>query len=283
MSGSLVSVVVPCFEHAPHVEEALRSIAAQRDVELELVVVDDASRDDSVAVIERVFEDPDFASAFEGRIRLVRHERNLGAHAALNRGLRESRGEFVTILNSDDAYEPDRVAILVEALRATGSGLAMSRIGYVGAGQGASDHERESFRLRTHQDGADAYPSLGFACMASNVAVSSGNLLFTRSLLDAVGDFDDLRYCHDWGFVLRAVVETEPVFVHRRLYRYRLHHTNSYRTLAGVAEAETEFVLRRFFDAIRSERSLNRLSPSPHHWPGVFEYWMDRLGFWRYW
>jgi glycosyltransferase involved in cell wall biosynthesis len=277
---ALVSVVVPSHGHAEHVEAALRSVAAQRDVALELVVVDDASRDDSVAAIERTFGDRDFAARFEGRLRLIANDVNEGAHAAINRGLAECTGDYLTILNSDDAYAPDRLFALVRALAASGAALAMSRVAYVGGG---ADWTQESFRLRRHQDGIERHPSLGFACLASNVAISSGNLLFSRALYEAVGAFGDLRYCHDWDFVLRAVLETEPVLVPRPLYRYRLHATNSYRSLEDVAEQETDRVLRRYFGAVRSETCANRLAPSPSSWPGVFEYWMERLGFWRYW
>ena len=280
---ALVSVVVPSHQHGAHIEEALRSVALQRDVALELVVVDDASRDDSVAVVERLFDDRAFASRFEYRLRLVVHETNLGAHAAINRGLCESSGDFLAILNSDDAYAPDRLSALVRPLRASGSQLAMSRVVCIGTGAEQERWVHESFRLRRHQDGVERHPSIGFACMASNVAISSGNLVFDRALFETIGGFDDLRYCHDWDFLLRAVLTTEPILVQRPLYRYRLHDTNSYRSLDGVAEVETERVLRRFFEAIRLGQPANGIAPSPRYWPGVFEYWMDRLGFWRYW
>ena len=280
---ALVSVVVPSYEHGSHVEEALRSVALQREVALELVVIDDASRDDSVAVVERLFDDRDFAVRFEHRLRLVVHETNRGAHAAINRGLREATGDFLAILNSDDVYAPERLSVMLGALQEGGAQLAMSRVACIGAGADCESGARESFRLRRHQDGVERHPSIGFASMASNVAISSGNLFFSRSLFEAVGGFDDLRYCHDWGFLLRSVLVTEPVLVQRALYRYRLHDTNSYRSLDSVAEAETEHVLRRFFETMRLEPPANPLAPSPQYWPGVFEYWMDRLGFWRYW
>jgi len=281
VSAPLVSVVVPCYEHAAHVEEALQSVAAQRDVALELVVVDDASRDETLAVVERVAAEPAFAARFDGRIRVIAQERNAGAHATINRGLRACRGDVVTILNDDDAYEPDRLATLLRAMRASGSELAMSGVRCFG--DGVSEHGADVFRLRHHQDRADAFPTLGFACMAGNVAISSGNLVFTRALLDEIGAFDDLRYCHDWGFLLRAVLRTEPVFVARPLYRYRLHESNAHRTLDDVAVQETDFVLGRWFADLRADRVRNAVAPSPRRWPGVFEHWMDRLGFWRYW
>ena len=282
-AGELVTVVVPSFEHAAHLEHALRSVAEQDGVSLELVVVDDASRDDSVARAERLFDDAGFADRFEGRLRLIVHESNLGAHAAINRGLREATGDWLTVLNSDDAFVPGRLRALRDALRERRAGLAFSRVDYVDEHAGASPSARESFRLRRHQDGVERFPSVGFACMAGNVAITSGNLFMTRALCEAVGEFDALRYCHDWDFLLRAVTLSEPVFLRRPLYRYRIHGANSYRALEGVAEAETEVVLRRFFSGVRGGRAKNPLAPGPDRWPGVFEYWMDRQGFWRYW
>jgi glycosyltransferase involved in cell wall biosynthesis len=279
----LVSVVVPSYQHGAHIEEALRSVALQREVALELVVVDDASRDDSVAIIERLFDDRTFAPRFEHRLRLVVQDTNQGAHAAINRGLAACSGDFLTILNSDDVYAPDRLSALIGPMRARGSRLAMSRVACMGSGAEQDGGEREGSRLRSHQDGVERHPTIGFACMASNVAITSGNLVFSRSLFEAVGDFGDLRYCHDWDFLLRSVLVTEPIIIQRPLYQYRLHDTNSYRSLDGVAEVETERVLRRYFEALRLGGASNEIAPSPRYWPGVFEYWMDRLGFWRYW
>lgn len=283
MSGApLVSVVVPSFGHAHLLEDALRSVAAQSHAALELVVVDDASRDGSARVAERILAEPSFAERFAGRARLLVQETNLGAHAAINRGLRAATGDVLAILNSDDEYHPLRVASLVAALQESGASLAMSRVDFIGT-PGAPPSTAERFRLRRHQDGIARHASLGFACLCSNVAISSGNLLFTRALWEAVGDFAALRYCHDWDFLLRALVHAEPILVPRPLYRYRLHGDNSYQGLADVAESETAAVLGRYFGAVRSGAARNPLAPSPGSWPGVFEHVMSRNGFWRHW
>lgn len=278
-----VSVVVPSYGHAAHLEAALRSVAAQSHPAFELIVVDDASPDDSVRVAERVLAEPAFATRFDGGVRLVVHETNQGAHAAINRGLQEARGDFLTILNSDDAYAPDRIAALVSALRggAGAPGLAFSRVDYVGDPD--PGFERERFRLRRHQDGIARHASIGFACLCSNVAITTGNLFFTRTLWERVGEFAALRYCHDWDFLLRAVAHVEPRFVARPLYRYRLHRRNSYKDLEGVAEAETQAVLGGYLRAVREGALANPIAPSPERWPGVFDHVMSRHGFWRHW
>lgn len=274
-----VSVVVPTYRHEAHVEEALRSVAAQEGVELELVVVDDASPDGTLGRVEALLASPAFRDRFEGGTRLERHRENQGAHAALNRGLGQARGEYLAILNSDDRYAPHRLRQLVDALVDAEAGLAFSRVSFLDAASRPVQAGPEVFRLRQHQDAVDRYPSVGFACLAGNAAISSGNLVFTRELLEAVGPFQELRLCHDWDFVLRAVLCSEPVFVRQPLYEYRLHGDNSFRSLDDRAVSETQQVLGRFFARGRGADIRNPLAPTEAHWPGVFDYQVQRLGF----
>ena len=101
-----VSVVIPSYNHAAFVAEAVRSVLAQTLADLELVVVDDGSTDDSLAVL-RGLADP----------RLQVHRQvNQGAHAAINVGLARARGDVLAVLNSDDAYQSRRLARAVAAL-----------------------------------------------------------------------------------------------------------------------------------------------------------------------
>lgn len=283
MAGRLVSVIVPSFEHAAHIEEALRSVAAQAGPPLECIVVDDASRDESVEIVARLFEESDFTSRFEGRLRIDVQDSNRGAHAALNRGLELARGDWFALLNSDDAFAPGRLEAMLEALVGSGSDLAFSRVVFVDENSRPCRSSTDDFRLRRHQDVMERFPTTGFAALRGNAAVSTGNLVFSRRLYETVGPFAPLRYCHDWDFLLRALVRTEPVYVPRPLYRYRLHSANSFRALAGDAEAETEQVLRRYFAALRAGELENECAPSPAAWPGVFERFMTAHGFWRYW
>ena len=278
----LVSVVVPSFGHAEHLEEALRSVAAQDHAALELIVVDDASHDGSREVGDRVLADPAFRARFEGRARMLVHETNRGAHAAINSGLAVASGAFVTILNSDDTYAPTRVSTLLAALRESDADLVFSRVAFCGAPD-APPVEADRFRLRRHQDAIPRHPSLGFACLCSNVTLTTGNLFFSRALWERVGPFAPLRYCHDWDWLLRAVAVSEPIYASQPLYRYRLHGGNSFLGLAEVAESETAAVLGGYFRSVRDGSVRNPLAPSPERWPGVFEHVMSENGFWRHW
>ena len=108
MSRPAVSVVIPVYNRAHMVGDAIRSILAQRFGDFELVAVDDGSTDHSVAVIE----------AFgDSRIRLVRHARNLGIPTARNTGLDAARGQLIAWLDSDDLARPERLGTQVGFLQ----------------------------------------------------------------------------------------------------------------------------------------------------------------------
>lgn len=103
-----VSVIIPTYNRAHYVGDAIRSILAQTFGDFELIVVDDGSTDRTAAVVGAV-EDR--------RLRLVRHEQNRGIPHARNTGLDQARGEFIAWLDSDDVARPDRLQAQLGYLR----------------------------------------------------------------------------------------------------------------------------------------------------------------------
>lgn len=100
MSQPLISVVMPLYNKEREVARAVRSVVAQSRPPLELIVVDDGSTDRSVAEVE---------SVTSPLVRLVR-QANGGVCAARNRGIAEARGQYIALLDADDAWEPDFLA-----------------------------------------------------------------------------------------------------------------------------------------------------------------------------
>lgn len=101
----LLSVVVPVFNGEAHVARALRSVLAQADDALEIVVVDDGSTDRTAAILAS-FQDP--------RVRLLR-QANQGVSAARNRGVEEARGDWVALIDADDEWRPGHVGFFRRA------------------------------------------------------------------------------------------------------------------------------------------------------------------------
>lgn len=116
-ASPLVSFVLPVHNGAEHVAAAIDSALAQAPDDepavIEVVVIDDGSTDGTAEVLARYTQDP--------RVRVIRHEANLGLVAALNRGLRESRGELVARLDADDVALPGRLDAHLAAMAANPS------------------------------------------------------------------------------------------------------------------------------------------------------------------
>ena len=114
MSGPLVSVCIPSYNHARWLPEAIESVLAQTYPNIELIVVDDGSADESLAIAER------YATADPGRIRVLTHEggANRGTSTTMNLALGNATGAYWSVLDSDDALHPHKLATELELLEA---------------------------------------------------------------------------------------------------------------------------------------------------------------------
>jgi glycosyltransferase involved in cell wall biosynthesis len=262
----LVSVVMPTYNHAAFIEPALRSVYAQSYRAIELVVVDDGSTDGSSAEIERCLADSPFPHRFVA-------QPNRGAPAAINEGLQHARGDFVNLLNSDDAFEPARIARMVEEVAGADADWGFSAVRIMDArGQPADPlHDRRAYDLLCSVYIVPFRESIGFALLSENAAVSSGNLFFARALARRLGGFRDYRYNHDWDFCLRALRESEPVFVAEPLYRYRLHGANTIAQAPEGARAEAIGICREYLESAASETApANPFAPTIATWGTLF-------------
>ncbi len=107
-----VSVVIPVYNSAATLERALSSVACQSMLPLEVIIVDDASSDDSVETAKRLAGDlPSLA------IRVIALERNRGPASARNRGWEEAAGSYIAFLDADDAWHPDKICLQYRWMR----------------------------------------------------------------------------------------------------------------------------------------------------------------------
>lgn len=260
----LVSVVIPSYNGAAFIGEAIRSVFRQSYRPVELIVVDDGSDDGSPEVIREACCRP----PIDG-FRLIEQE-NSGAGAAIVRGLDAASGDLLTILNGDDAYHPERLAELVPRL-AGPRALAFSDVAFIDAAGAAlpPSHPWPAWYARALRE-TERCPSVGYALLLHNVSVTSGNFLFTRGLYRALGGFSEHRFVHDWDFLMRAVYHAEPVWLRRRLISYRVHGSNTTETVRARLLEEASDALRRYLELCAAERPPNPLAPCAAHWPRFF-------------
>ncbi|MCS6996045.1 MAG: glycosyltransferase [Casimicrobiaceae bacterium] len=258
----LVSVLVPSFNHGRFIEQAIESVFAQTWRELELVVIDDGSRDDS----------PERLRALERRspipFRLVLRE-NRGAAATLNEAARLARGQWLHPVNSDDVLPPERIERMVEAVAARGHDWGFGRVECLDAQGRPIDPlaDPRVFAFYGMQSEIGLAETVSECFLTANVAISTGNLFFSRALFERIGGFrEDERWHHDWSFALAACFEAEPQYVPTATYRYRLHETNTISEAAAARLAEVARLLPPFFERVFAGGAPNPWAPDARRW-----------------
>ncbi len=221
-----VTVVVPTHDRSTLLGLTLRSALRQRDVDLEVIVVDDGSADTTAETVTG-FGDP--------RLRLVRHPLTLGVSAARNTGVAHSTGEWIALLDDDDLWAPDKLALQLAAARSAGRAWAYA--GYVDVGDD----------LRVLGGSPPQPPERVMAALRRHNAIPAGasNVVVRADALADAGPFDTrLRNNEDWDMWLRLARGGPPACVSRPLLAYRVHAGNASRNMPRMI-AELDAIARR--------------------------------------
>jgi glycosyltransferase involved in cell wall biosynthesis len=222
-----VTAVIPTHNRSALLARTLRCALGQRGVDLQVVVVDDGSTDDTAQVV---------SAADDGRVKMVRHPRATGVSAARNRGIAEASGEWIAFLDDDDLWAPDKLASQLDAARRTGRGWA-----YGGAVAVTSSLEVVSAGPPpTPERVAEGLP------YRNMVPAGASNVVVRRDALERVGGFDPaLRHMSDWDLWIRLGQSGLPAAVNAPVVAYRLHPGNASAQTWDIP-AEMEVVERRY-------------------------------------
>lgn len=203
-SKPLVSVVVPVYNQGEFVEHAVDSILAQDYAPIEIIVVNDGSTDDT----------PQRLARFEDVARLI-HQPNAGASAALNRGIRESRGELICWLSADDEFLPGKLDQQVTALTADPD-AAFAHTGYVVVDAAGAILDSVTTPAAIHPD--------PFVTVFWANSLNGSTVMVRRGAIEAQGGFDEsLRADVDADMWMKILSSSTAVVVPGTYVRYRVH------------------------------------------------------------
>ena len=240
MSASpLVSVVLPTYKRAHLLGQAIRNILDQSHGNLELIVVDDNSPDDTPAVVA-FFDDP--------RIRYVRNEPNLKLPRALNRGFSLARGDYLTWTSDDNLFARNAIEKMVARL-----------------GQGDCDFVYADYWLFSEQDASGKPLDPQLDSLPDNLQLEQGNhigacFLYTRRLYEAVGEYDpELFLVEDYDYFLRAARQFRFRHIAEPLYYFRRDDATLYCSRFPEVKA-SDLLVRLRNGAIDTDRAAEILA-----------------------
>lgn len=193
MSLPMVSVICLCYNHEEFIVEAIQSVLNQTYPSIQLIVVDDGSRDRSVEVIKGCL-------ASHPVVEFLPLQDNLGNCKAFNRGFRLSTGQFIIDLAGDDVLMPDRIEKGVKALTVAGEkyGVQFSD---------AECIDRKGRRIGFH---SDQYPHHRipqgdvFREVLAKYFINSPTMMMRRAVLESMGGYDEALSYEDFDFWVRS-------------------------------------------------------------------------------
>jgi glycosyltransferase involved in cell wall biosynthesis len=209
-NNPLVSVICLCYNHERFVKESILSVLEQTYPNVELILVDDNSTDNSVRVIKETLKD-------HPEVKFIHHNRNKGNCKSFNEGWRMARGEFFIDLAADDTLPKERIAIGVKEFSGhhDSFGVQHGDVAYMTEDGVVYSHHSKQFAPRE----GDIYIDL-----IERYFVSSASLMIRKSVLDQLGGFDETLHYEDFDFLIRSsrhfrYFYTKEVLVNKRKVR----------------------------------------------------------------
>ncbi len=241
MSTPLVSVVIPAYNHERFVGAAVDSVLAQSCSDLELIVVDDGSTDQTGQIVQ------DYA---DSRISYY-YQENQDAYNTINRGIGLARGRYVSILNSDDVYTEDRLERLVERLTEQQCVCAFTDV--IPISDDGLEYADPTFGWNVwHKKNRTFYFSCGdlyTAFLKGNFMVTTSNLFMETRSARKVGPFCSLRYLHDYDFMFRMLKNFPGRVAYlddEKLLYYRIHSGNTLGEAAIIGREQDRELIRKY-------------------------------------
>lgn len=265
---SVISVIMPCYNAATFLEEAVASVVGQSYPHVELIIIDDGSSDTSMEIAER------FVRAYPDRIRLLR-QANSGPYVARNLGIAHARGEFIAFLDADDWWTSDCLDKLNAALESSDAVIA-----YCGwQNVGATDRSNEPY-VPPDYEGTDKVTQ--FLRAAAPWPIHAA-LTRIRNLRE-VGGFDtDRRSCMDYDLWLRIGATNRIALVPEVMAFYR-HKVGGQITSKQWIQAENCLQVKKKFIAAHpdlvahiSAGKLRELTDCAYLQRGFQAYWRRDL------
>ena len=246
----LVSVIVPCYNHEKYVEQTIESIVNQTYKNIEFIIIDDGSKDNSPTIIKRLSKKYGFY--FE-------EQENMGLSATLNKMIKMSKGKYIADIASDDICTLDKIEILVNEFEKLDDDYAV----VCGNARFIDDQGKILVREKNNTnfnsfveyaiDGInnfDLKKDFGNydTFIVNNYIPSIATLIKKDALLD-VGLYDEEFSLEDWSMWFKLAKKYKFYYIDSIVVKYRIHDKNSLKTMSKKLEED-------FFEILKGEKSF---------------------------
>jgi glycosyltransferase involved in cell wall biosynthesis len=248
-TGPLISVIIPCYNHAQYLPEAIRSVQAQTYKPVEIIVVNDGSADDT-EVVAKQFEDVKYI-----------YQTNRGLSAARNTGIEHSSGEYLVFLDADDWLYEDALATNHKYLQAHPEAMFVSgghdKISFRSSGNGEIIPEKDVEVETNHY----------WHLLQGNYIGMHAAVMYRRSVFNEFKFDETLRACEDYDLYFK-IARSYPVGHHtKKIAAYRWHQQNM--------SANSDMMLKTVLQVLDRQLPLLRNSSEKFAFREGHKIWKD--------
>lgn len=234
MSVPQVSVIIASYNYARYLPSALDSVLSQTFQDFEIILVDDGSTDESLAICER------YASQYPSLIQLYTHARhaNKGMPRSWNLAIEKSRGKYIAFLGADDIWLAHKLERQVQVFAEFPNVSLVYSLAYTIDAEGNFRNNRETIGKPVAQ------PQRAVKELIQENSVPALTASFRRSWIEKKGGFDEsLEALADWDLWLRIAADAQIFCVPEPLALYRIHGANSYSALVQSRKVATDWLV----------------------------------------
>lgn len=240
----LVSVVALCYNHEAYVVETLESILNQNYNNLEIVIIDNKSSDNSVSVIKKWIE----KNEHNNNIKFIPNEINLGVCGALNQALKIIKGEFYQFISCDDILLFDKISIQVKILNESPDNVAFAYgdLLYIDY-RGTVKKDESFFQKRGFRNQFDLPSGRIKSLLIENYFLAAPTILYrTKSVLE-IGGYDEKIPFEDFQMNLRLLEKFACIGIYRVTCHYRVLENSLYNSSSERKISHNYFLTSKYF------------------------------------
>ena len=236
----LVTIISPCYNHERYIIESLDSIRLQTYSNMEHIIIDDCSKDRSAELIEEWIKMYDYPCTF------IRHTKNEGVGATMNKSIDMAKGYYWTALATDDVAKPERTQVFVDFMEsAPAVNMVTSDCTFIDEHSKPVERSGTSSFLTYYTQGLKNFSagSFGFyeQLLLGNHIPSS--TLFRTDIFKKAGKFQPGLVMEDWEMWLRISRFGRIEFIPAPMTLYRFHPSNSFQNLREMEWAKAKTIL----------------------------------------
>jgi glycosyltransferase involved in cell wall biosynthesis len=218
----LISVIIPAYNAEKTISETIQSLQQQTFSDLEIIVINDGSTDKTLELLQ---------SIDEPRLKVFSFE-NGGLPVARNRGIERATGEFITFIDADDLWTPDKLADQLAALQQNPqAGVAYSWTAFI------NEKSEYLYAWEPLYYQGNVYPEL----LVKNFISSGSNILVRKEFIESAGKFDPLlKSAEDWDYYIRLAARCEFVMVPK----YQILYRRSSQSMTSKVDVMEKYIVK---------------------------------------